>query len=72
MYIIKCKPTMRTKRHKASVMYYEDTWNSGTVLYISLSNKELAKKFNTRQEAEDIARGLLSSDKIKNYIIEEI
>ena len=63
---------MRTKRHKASVMYYEDTWDSGTVLYISLSNKELAKKFNTRQEAEDIARGLLSSDKIKNYIIEEI
>lgn len=68
MYMIKCIPTPKkaTERHP-KVMYYEDTWESGTTMYNT--SKQQAKRFKTRLEAEKVANPLLTAGKIKSYMI---
>lgn len=68
MYMIKCIPTPKTTTERnPKVVYYEDTWESGTVLYNT--SKQQAKKFNTRLEAEEVANPLLVAGKLVSYMI---
>lgn len=68
MYIIKCIPTpKKATEGNPKVMYYEDTWESGTNMYNT--SKQMAKKFNTRLDAEKVAKPLLIAGKIKSYMI---
>lgn len=68
MYMIKCilTPKKATERNP-KVMYYEDTWESGTNMYNT--SKQQAKKFNTRLEAEEVANPLLVAGKLVSYMI---
>lgn len=68
MYIIKCIPTpKKATERNPKVVYYEDTWESGTIIYNT--SKQQAKKFNTRLEAEKVANPLLTAGKIISYMI---
>lgn len=68
MYMIKCIPTPKTATERnPKVMYYEDTWESGTIIFNT--SKQQAKRFSTRLEAEEVANPLLVARKLVSYMI---
>lgn len=68
MYMIKCIPTPNTATERnPKVVYYEDTWESGTNMYNT--SKQQAKKFNTILDAEKVANPLLVAGKLVSYMI---